>query len=173
MKKLLIWFIIPLTLQACKKEPYYPEPYIDFLIGHLDTTNRMIHVVDYENQDTVIKSDLDTAIAITVIENNLSIPELDTLEIGDLEFTIYVNTLLDNERFTTDKNVYSIGRGMGRNFREEVTVIDNTFIIPIRITDSKVNNNKVEISTQSDYLRISYESLYSGLSKVKTVKIIN
>jgi hypothetical protein len=173
MKKYAFLLVIFLSILSCKKQADLLEPNVDFLIGYLTDEGGAVHVADYENQDTIIKSVLDTALAIRVIEKNLEILDMHSLDLEKLKFTIYINTLLDNEKFTTDKNVYSIGRGMGENNINQLASIDNSFIIPLRMTDIKINDNKIELYPENDYIRISYESNYTGLSKVKTIIIKN
>jgi hypothetical protein len=174
MKKLALILIIGLSILSCKKDQFLPEPTVDFHLGYLAENERGIHVEDYLNQDFILRVDLDTALALTVLEDDLEILGLDPQILYNLEFTVYVNTSRDNEIFVRNKNVYSIGGGGGCNNVNQLSSIFNSFILPLRMTGSSVvNDNKIELDPQNDYIRISYESNYSNLSKVKTILIKN
>lgn len=174
MKKYTLLFALSLIILSCEKKQDLPELKVDFTIGHLADFGTGVHVEEYKNQDTIFKNELDTAIAIRIIEEGLEVYDLDPLIFENLEFTIYINTSYDNQRFIRGKNVYSIGSGGGSNNLGKVSVISNSFVIPIKMTENVIsNNNKIELSPKNDYLTISYESKYTKLSKVKTIVIKN
>lgn len=174
MKKYALLFALYLIILSCEKKQDLPESKVDFKIGYLADFGTGVHVEDFINQDTIFKNDLDTAITIQISEDDLEAYDLDPLIFENLEFTIYVNTSYDNQRFTRGNNVYSIGAGGGSNNFGKVSSISNSFVIPIKMTDNVIsNNNKIELSPKNDYIRISYESKYSKLSKVKTIVIKN
>jgi len=174
MKKLPFLFIIAFGIFSCEKEKHLPEASVTINLGHLTDNNGAVHVEDYLIQDFILRSDIDTAIAVTILENNLEQTGINPKVLENLDFTIYVNTSRDNEVFIRNKNVYSIGAGGGTNNLNKLAVIANCFILPVRINDSIVpNDNKLELDPYSDFIRISYESNYSGLSIVKTYFIKN
>ena len=174
MKKLAFLFIIALSIFSCIKDQYSPEPTVNISLGHLTADGGAVHVENYLIQDLILRSELDTALAVTILENNLEETGLDPKILDNLEFTIYVNTSRDNEVFIRNKNVYSFGAGGGTNNLNKLSSIENLFILPIRTTDSiVVNDNQLQVNPYSDYIRISYESNYSGLSIVKTFFIKN
>ena len=91
-------------------------------------------------------------------------------DLDKLEFTIYVNTYQDFEIYNT-KNVYSFGRGGGRNMSGEISALEYCFVLPVRKSNPEFENGKIEISDKNDYVRVSYESIYSAQSKVRTFVI--
>jgi hypothetical protein len=170
-KSFFIFVVLTVILYSCqKKESALPDPAIEFRIGYL-SDSAGVHSVDYKNQDTIYAKDLDTALTITVIEENLLSLDVNSLRLEDIEFTLYLNTTNDNERFDSGKNVYSIGREMGRDNLNRLDLFGNVFVIPVRTSNPILNNNKLEVG-QTDFIRISYESGYTGLSKVKTILIL-
>jgi hypothetical protein len=172
--KRLIFLSILLTLIACEKQATDVDPSVSFIIGHLTEYQRMITITNYDNQDTIFRKNLDTALVITVLENSLVTFQLNYKIMDSLNFTIYVNTSTDNERFISGVNVYSFGSGGGTDNHRIVSSIENSFVIPLRYTSQiKDGNCKLELLPQNEYVRISYESNYTKLSKVKTLKIIN
>jgi len=174
MKTLAFFCIIGISILSCNKDQSVPEPSVKINLGFLSDKGGGIHVEDYLNQNSILRSELDTAIAVSVLENNLEKIGLDPKILDNLEFTIYVNTSRDNEVFIRNKNVYSIGTGGGSNNLNKLSSIFNYFILPIKITDSVIaNDSKLELDPFSDYIRISYESNYTGLSIVKTFLIKN
>jgi hypothetical protein len=174
MKKLAFLIIVATINFSCKNDQYLPEPSVNINLGYLTDNGGGIHVENYLIQDFILRSELDTAIAVTILENNLEQIGLNPKILNNLEFTIYVNTSRDNEIFVRNKNVYSIGAGGGSNNLNQLSSIANYFVLPIRITESIIaNDNKLELDPYSDFIRISYESNYSGLSIVKTFFIKN
>jgi len=175
MKKLALLFVISLSIISCEKEQGILNPKINFKFGYLSDIGGAVHIENYENQDSILFSELDTAFTVSVIESDLDDLGLDRNLMDDLEsleFTIYVNTSQDFEIFNT-KNVYSIGRGGGRNSSGDISAIENHFVLPIRKTNVEQDNGKIDIGNENDYIRVSYESKYSSLSKVKTIIINN
>jgi hypothetical protein len=171
MKKYALLVALSLSILSCEKKQDLPDPTVEFKIGYISDLGGS-HIEYYLNQDTILRSDLDTALSVKVIEKNLNDRKLDSLQLQKLEFTVYINTLLDSEKVTTGSHVYGYGLSMGRNTKNEVNDIDFAFILPLRITDRVIiNDSKIELASQSDYIRISYESIYTGLSKVKTIII--
>jgi hypothetical protein len=174
MKKLAFLFIIAFGFLSCEKDQHLTEPSVKINLGYLTDNTGAVHVDNYLIQDFILRSEIDTAIAVTILENNLEQTGIDPKILENLDFTIYVNTSRDNEIFIRNKNVYSISAGGGTNNLNKLAAIENCFILPIRITDSIVpNDNKLELDPYSDFIRISYESNYSGLSIVKTYFIKN
>jgi hypothetical protein len=171
--KTLILFIVGLmVLSSCKKESLLPEPAVDFKIGHVITDGVYFSNTFYKNQETLYLNEIDTFLIITVIENNLTSLGLDTLESPNpKDFTIYLNTLYDDERFCTCERAYDDGGGWGTGYNHQVTNLSRNFLIPVRKSASIVNNKKVELGNP-DFLRISYESVYTGLNRVKTIVIL-
>jgi len=153
-----------MIISSCKKESSLPVPTIEFKIGH-DVTDGVYHsIAYYENQDTLYLNEIDTLLIITVSEDNFSPLGLDTM-ITAKDFTIYLNTLYDDERFCICERAYDGGGGGG------ATSLSRNFLIPVRKSVSTAENKKVEL-TNPDFLRISYESVYTGLNKVITIVIL-
>lgn len=175
MKKLALLLVISLSIVSCEKEQGILIPEINFKFGYLSDTLRGVHIENYENQDSLLFSELDTAFTVSVIEFDLDDLGLDHNlmdNLDSLDFTIYVNTSHDFEIFNT-KNVYSIGRGCGRNSSGDISSIEYHFVLPVRKTSVEQGNGKIDISNENDYIRVSYESKYSTQSKVKTIIISN
>jgi hypothetical protein len=171
MKKNTFLLITLLILISCKKQSTSVEPSVDFIIGHLSDSGSVFHLVNNKNQDTIFRSELDTVFSVTVSEKNLDLLHLNPKIILEKNFTIYINSSNDFERFNSGNRHYSFGGGGGVNNDGYVSNMDYSFLIPLRLTNPVINNDKIEISSQGDFLRISYESNYSNLSKVKTVII--
>ena len=55
-----------------------------------------------------------------------------------------------------------------------MVTISISFVLPIRMNDKAVSDdNKLELSSQNEYIRINYESVYSKMSRIKTIVILN
>jgi hypothetical protein len=171
MKKLALVFAISFCFFSCEKSQELPSPTVEFKIGYLSDTGNGLHVENYLNQDTILMSELDTALTVTVVEFGLDTLRLPRNILETMEFTVYINTSNDSEVFTSGKNVYSIGRGGGSNDYKYISSISNSFVLPIRTSNCKINNNTIDINPLNDYIRISYESNYSPFSKVKTIRL--
>jgi hypothetical protein len=170
--KLLIWLILGvLVIPACKKDDLIPEPTIEIRLGHLVISSNFITMEDFENQDTLFLNSIDTALTIRIAEKNLIgfSSEIDTLDLTDIQsFAVYVNTLFDAERYlSSEGNKYSFGGSMGKNNKNQLEYFDYIFLVPIRTTNPELGDRKIQLN-KPDFLRVSYESSYTGLSKVKT-----
>jgi hypothetical protein len=164
---ILILFVGLMIISSCKKDSSLPVSTVEFKVGHLAVTNgNNYSTTYYNNQDTLYVNEIDTILIIRVIEDNLTSLVIDTIEAPNpKDFTIYLNTLYDDERFCTCERAYMSGGGRSKNS------LTTDFRIPVRKAISIMENKKVELGNQ-DFLRISYESVYSGLNKVKTIVIL-
>ena len=160
----LILFVVLTVLSSCKKESSLPAPTVEFKLGHFNTDGIYYSTTYYENQDTLYLNEIDTILIVTVNEGNLTSLGSDTIATAK-DFTIYLNTLHDDERFCICERKYDGGGG------GSLHNLSRNFYIPVRKSASIVENNKVELSNP-DFLRISYESVYTGLNKVITVVIL-
>ena len=156
-----------MIISSCKKDSSLPVSTVEFKVGHLAVTNGNIYsTAYYNNQDTLYVNEIDTILIIRVIEDNLTSLVIDTIETPNpKDFTIYLNTLYDDERFCTCEKAYEDGGGHTKYS------ITKDYSIPLQKSTSIKENRKVELGNP-DFLRISYESVYSGLSKVKTIIIL-
>jgi hypothetical protein len=172
IKPLILFMAGLMVLSSCKKESLLPEPNVEFKIGHVITDGVYISNAYYKNQDTLYLNEIDTFLIIKVTEDNLTSLGLDTIESPNpKDFTIYLNTLYDDERFCTCERAYDFGGGGSIDVNYQVSNLSKDFLIPVRKSAPIVNNKKVELSNP-DFLRISYESVYTGLNKVKTIVIL-
>jgi hypothetical protein len=172
IKSLILFMAGLMVLSSCKKESSLPEPTVEFKIGHVITDGVHYSNTYYKNQDTLYLNEIDTLLIITVIEDNLTSLGLDTIgSPNPKDFTIYLNTLYDDERFCICERAYDGGGGWGKNYNHQVTNLSRDFLIPVRKSASIAENKKVELSNP-DFLRISYESVYTGLNKVITIVIL-
>lgn len=152
-------------LFSCNKDSSLPVATVEFQVGHVVVTNGNTYSTTYyNNQDTLYLNEIDTLLVIRVNEDNITSLPLDTIASAK-DFTIYLNTIYDDERFCICERAYYGGGGGG------VNNLSRDFLIPVRKSVSITGDKKVEL-TNPDFLRISYESVYTGLNKVKTIVIL-
>lgn len=168
-------FIIVLVLFAffsCKKETTIELlPTAEISIGHITGWSNTSKIVNYANQDSMYAASLDTSITIEISEKNIRNPKLNNLDPLDLEFSLHITTSEDNEVFVSSKNAFCFGSGLSKN-NGGICSISSILNIPLRISNKiEKQNNKMEVKEQGDYIKISYQSNYSGLILEKTLKI--
>jgi len=153
---------------SCKKEPDITlPPFLDITFENVP--------VSYEepnDSDTVFAKCFVSPLRISITEYHLEPLKLKNPDIEQRIFAFQVITPEDSEVFVKGKNIIPTSGSTGFNKSYIVTQIENKFAIPVKISERVIkNNDTIEQSKETGYIKVQYKSGYSGRIVRKTLRI--
>jgi hypothetical protein len=150
--------LIMILVISCKKQPDITVP------PFLDIKFENITISDIKpiGPDSVYAKYFTSPLSVQIFEYHLEQFKLKNPDIEQGIFAFQITTPEDSEVFVKGKNIGSSG-GIGFDRHANITQIDNKFAIPVKFSDTVIkNNDTVEYSNESDYIKVQYKSGYSG-----------
>lgn len=160
-------FVLIMILSiSCKKQPDISVPPFLDIIFDIPISN-----VEPIGPDTVYAKYFVSVLSVQILENHLEQFKIKDPDSEQRIFAFQITTPEDSEVFVKGQNVGVTG-GMVFGKDNNVARIDFTFNVPVKFSGRvTINNDTVEYSKESDYIKVQYKSGYSGRIVRKTLII--